>query len=208
MKQDKIIGALNYYYPDPRCELNYKKDYELVLAVMLSAQTTDKRVNMVTEKLFKEYDTLEKLNQLTLSEVEEKIKSIGLYKNKAKHFKNIVESLIKIGKVPNDRAILESLSGVGRKSTNLILSQIYGEPCIAVDTHVTRVSKRLALAEEKDDVLAIEKKLMDFFPKEIWSNVHFQIVLFGRYRCTAKKPLCSECLLKDICRYYKEKNNQ
>lgn len=209
MKQNKIIDALNYYYPNPRCELNYKKDYELVLSVMLSAQTTDKRVNMVTEKLFKQYDTLEKLNKLSIKEIEEEIKSIGLYKNKAKHFKNIVSSLIKIGeKVPNDRTFLESLSGVGRKSTNLILSQLYKVPCIAVDTHVTRVSKRLGIANEKDNVLEIEKKLMNTFPKEIWASIHFQIVLFGRYRCTAKNPMCSECLLKKICKYYEEKNNQ
>lgn len=210
MKKDKIIEALNYYYPNPVCELKYSKDYELVLAVMLSAQTTDKRVNIVTEKLFKEYDSLEKLNSLSLEEVQEKINSIGLYKNKAKNFKAIVLSLIKIGgKVPNNREVLESLAGIGRKSTNVILSELFKEPCIAVDTHVDRISKRLALANEEDNVLKIENKLMDFFPKNIWATIHFQIVLFGRYRCTAKKPLCSECLLKEYCLYYnKKKDNQ
>ncbi len=208
MKKNKIIEVLNYYYPNPVVELKYSKDYELVLAVMLSAQTTDKRVNMVTEKLFKKYDSLEKLNNLSLEEVEKKISSIGLYKNKAKNFKNIVSSLIEIGgKVPNDRNILESLSGVGRKSTNVILSELFNEPCIAVDTHVDRVSKRLDLAEEDDNVLEIENKLMKFFPKKIWATVHMQIVLFGRYRCTAKKPLCSECLLKENCLYYNNKKD-
>lgn len=206
MKKDKIIEVLNYYYPDPKCELQYNKDYELVLAVMLSAQTTDKRVNIVTSELFKEYDSLEKLNSLTLKEVEDKIKSIGLYKNKAKSFKSIVSSLIELGShVPNNREVLITLDGIGRKSANVILSELFNEPCIAVDTHVTRVSKRLDLAKETDDVLKIENKLMKYFPKNIWAKIHFQIVLFGRYRCTAKKPLCGECLLKDYCKYYKEK---
>lgn len=208
MKKDKIIEALDYYYPEAYCELKYSKDYELVLAVMLSAQTTDKRVNMVTEKLFKEYDSLEKLNNLSLEEVEEKINSIGLYKNKAKSFKGIVSALIEIGgKVPNNREVLQTLPGIGRKSANVILSELFKEPCIAVDTHVDRVSKRLGIAEEKDNVLEVENKLMRFFPKNIWATIHFKIVLFGRYRCTAKKPLCNGCLLKEDCSYYKKKKD-
>ena len=205
--KNKIIDALNYYFPNPKCELNFNKDYELVLAVMLSAQTTDKRVNMVTESFFNEYNSLEKLNKLTIEEIQEKIKTIGIYKNKAKNFKDIVSSLEKIGYVPNDRNILENLPGVGRKSTNVILSVLYNEPCIAVDTHVNRVSKRLNLANEEDSVLEVENKLMDFFPKKIWAKVHLQLVLFGRYKCKSNKPECEECKLKNICKYYENKKD-
>jgi endonuclease-3 len=207
MKDKIIIDALNIYYPDPKIELYFNKDYELVLAVMLSAQTTDKRVNMVTEHLFKEYDSLEKLDKLSLEEVENKIKIIGMYRNKAKNFKGIVSSLLKIGNVPNNRELLENLPGVGRKTTNVVLSILYNEPCIAVDTHVNRVSKRLAIANEEDDVLEIENKLMKFFPKNIWSKVHYQIVLFGRYRCKAIKPMCEDCKMQNVCEYYKNKKD-
>lgn len=206
MNIKEISEILDSYIPNPRCELEFNKDYELVLAVMLSAQTTDKRVNMVTKELFKEYDSLEKLNELSIKEIEDKIKTIGMYRQKAKHFKNIVNELSKIGYVPNDRKYLESLSGVGRKSTNVVLAVLYNEPCIAVDTHVTRVSKRLGLADEKDDVLKIEQKLMKFFPKELWTKIHYQLVLFGRYHCLAKKPLCDNCKFKQICTYKKSSN--
>lgn len=204
-KEDKIMNYLDKLFPNPKCELNYSKDYELLLATMLSAQTTDKRVNEVTSILFKKYDTLEKLNTLSLKEIEDYIKSIGMYKTKAKNFKNIVSSLIEIGGyVPNDREVLMHLSGVGRKTINVVLSNLYNEPCIAVDTHVYRVSKRLNLAKENDDVLDVEKKLMHKFPKEKWSRLHHQFVLFGRYNCKAKNPECENCELKEICKYYKE----
>lgn len=200
-KSEIIMDELNRLFENPKCELNYKKDYELLLAVMLSAQTTDKRVNMVTGPLFEEYDTLEKLNSLTLKEIEEHIKTIGMYRSKARHFKSIVEDLIAIGGfVPNDRELLMKMSGVGRKTINVVLSNLYNEPCIAVDTHVFRVSKRLGLASEKDDVLKVEEKLMKKFPKDSWSRLHHQMVLFGRYNCTAKNPSCSNCNLKTICK--------
>jgi len=207
-KTEIIMNELDKLYPNPRCELNYNKDYELLLAVMLSAQTTDKRVNMVTESLFKKYDTLEKLNSLSLKEIENEIKTIGMYKQKAKHFKNIVESLLLLdGYVPNDREVLLKMSGVGRKTVNVVLSNLYNEPCIAVDTHVNRVSKRLSLAKETDDVLEVEEKLMKKFPKTKWSKLHHQMVLFGRYHCTAKQPDCKNCNLKDVCTYYKKENS-
>lgn len=206
-KNDVVINELDRLFPNPRCELNYNKDYELLLAVMLSAQTTDKRVNMVTETLFKKYNTLEKLNELSINEIENNIKTIGMYKQKAKHFKNIVKSLIDLGgKVPNDREVLLKMSGVGRKTVNVVLSNLYDEPCIAVDTHVNRVSKRLGYAIESDDVLEVEEKLMNTFPKERWSRLHHQMVLFGRYKCTAKNPECDTCKLKNICNFYKELN--
>lgn len=204
-KTNLIIDTLNEYFPNPKCELNYNKDYELLLAVMLSAQTTDKRVNMVTGPLFEKYDTLEKLNKLTIPEIEKEIKTIGMYKGKARHFKSIITDLIALGgKVPNDRETLMKMSGVGRKTINVVLSNLYSEPLIAVDTHVNRVSKRLELAKEEDDVLKVEEKLMDTFPKEHWSKLHHQMVLFGRYKCTAKNPECDICKLKTICKYYKE----
>ena len=166
MNSQEISEILDSYIPNPRCELEFNKDYELVLAVMLSAQTTDKRVNMVTKELFKEYNSLKKLNKLSIKEIEDKIKTIGMYRQKSKHFKNIVSELSKMGYVPNDREYLESLSGVGRKSTNVVLAVLYNEPCIAVDTHVARVSKRLGLVNEKDDVLKIEQNLCNFSQKK------------------------------------------
>lgn len=206
-KEQIIMDELDNLFPNPKCELNYDKDYELLLAVMLSAQTTDKRVNLVTAPLFKKYPSLESLDKLSEKEIASEIKSIGMYRQKAKHFKNIVSELIKIGGyVPNDREILIKMSGVGRKTINVVLSNLYNEPCIAVDTHVSRVSKRLSLAKEDDDVLDIEKKLMKKFPKDKWSKLHHQMVLFGRYKCTARNPECRECNLKPICKYYKEHN--
>ena len=202
-KKDKvelISNGLNELFPTARCELNYSKDYELLLAVMLSAQTTDKRVNEVTGPLFKEYNSLEKLDDLSIKEIEEAIKSIGMYKQKARHFKEIVSEIKKKGFVPNDREYLMTLPGVGRKTINVVLSNLFDEPAIAVDTHVDRVSKRLGLAKENDNVLEVENKLMKSFPRERWSRLHHQMVLFGRYKCKAIKPECKECPFLEICK--------
>ena len=199
---NNIIEYLDQLYPNPRCELNYNKDYELLLAVMLSAQTTDKRVNMVTEILFKKYDSLEKLANANIRDIISIIRPIGTFNKKAKNIIEISNSLLKDknGVVPNDRKYLESLSGVGRKTTNVVLSNLYNVPCIAVDTHVSRVSKRLGIAKEKDDVLVIEKKLNKYFPKEKLNRLHHQLVLFGRYYCKAKSPCCESCKIKNICK--------
>lgn len=208
-KEEIIMNELDNLFPNPKCELNYNKDYELLLAVMLSAQTTDKRVNMITGPLFKKYSSLDALDELSIKEIEQEIKSIGMYRQKARHFKNIVSELKKIGGyVPNDRETLMKMDGVGRKTVNVVLSNLYNEPCIAVDTHVSRVSKRLALAKENDDVLQIEQKLMKKFPKKVWSKLHHQMVLFGRYKCTARSPECRDCNLSCICKYYKELNRK
>ena len=198
----RIINYLDILYPNPKCELKYNKDYELLIAVMMSAQTTDKKVNMVNEILFNKYDSLEKLSKANLDDIKEIIKPIGTYNKKASNIINISNRLLKEqnGVVPNDRKYLESLDGVGRKTTNVVLSNLFNEPCIAVDTHVSRVSKRLNLCDEDDDVLEIEKKLNNVFPKEKLSNLHHQLVLFGRYRCKSIKPLCDDCKLKDICK--------
>ena len=198
----EITLYLDKLFPNPKCELEYTKDYELLIAVMLSAQTTDKRVNMVTDILFKKYESLEKLATADINDIIEIIKPIGTFNKKASNVISIAKSLIddKNGIVPNDRTYLESLSGVGRKTTNVVLSNLYDEPCIAVDTHVSRVSKRLGIAKKNDDVLTIEKKLNKKFPKEKLSRLHHQLVLFGRYYCKAKNPLCENCELKNICK--------
>ena len=202
----EITDYLDELFPNPRCELNYDKDYELLIAVMLSAQTTDKRVNMVTKILFSKYDTLEKLSNAEVNDIIEIIKPIGTFNKKALNVISIAQSLLKDknGIVPNDREYLESLSGVGRKTTNVVLSNLYNVPCIAVDTHVSRVSKRLGIAKKNDDVLVIEKKLNKKFPKEKLCRLHHQLVLFGRYHCKAKTPLCENCKLKDICKEKKK----
>ena len=203
--ENKIIEYLDELFPDPKCELNYNKDYELLIAVMLSAQTTDKRVNMVTKELFSKYETLDELKNAPLDSIINMIRPIGTFNKKALNIKKIAESLIKDcgGIVPNDREYLEKLSGVGRKTTNVVLSNLYNEPCIAVDTHVKRVSNRLNLIKS-DNVLEIEKVLEKNFPKNKLIRLHHQLVLFGRYYCKAVKPECANCKLKSICKYYKE----
>ncbi len=200
MMKNRIMDYLDEIISNPKCELEYHKDYELLIATMLSAQTTDKRVNSVTKILFQKYPSLEDLKNAPIEDIKNIIRSIGTYNKKAENIKKIADELIKNGGLSNDRKFLESLSGVGRKTTNLVLSTIYNEPYIAVDTHVTRVSKRLGIANKNDDVLVIEKKLNKVFPKEKLNRLHHQLVLFGRYYCKAKNPLCEDCKLKDICK--------
>lgn len=201
MITNRVIEYFDSLIPNPKCELEYSKDYELLIATMLSAQTTDKRVNEVTRILFKKYDSLESLAGADIEDIKEIIKPIGTYNKKAQNVIDIASSLVELDYVPNDREFLESLSGVGRKTTNVVLSNIYNVSCIAVDTHVARVSKRLGIAKENDDVLVIEKKLNKKFPKDKLCRLHHQMVLFGRYYCKAKNPECNNCKLKDICKY-------
>ena len=200
MNKELVEKALDENFKNPRCELEFTRDYELVISTMLSAQTTDARVNMVTKEIYKKYDSLEKLSKLTIPEIEKLISSIGLYKNKAKYFKEIVNSLLPYEKVPNDRDFLENIPGLGRKSANVILSVLYDEEYIPVDTHVTRVSKRLEIAKDNDDVLTIEKKLYKFFKGSSYKKVGEQLVLFGRYICLSKKPNCHMCSLYKECK--------
>ena len=198
---NNILEYLDELFPNPKCELNYNKDYELLIAIMLSAQTTDKRVNEVTEILFNKYDTLLKLKEASLKDIEEIIKPIGTYKKKSIFLHQIATALVDNNCiVPNDRKFLESLPGVGRKTVNVFLSNIYNEPFIAVDTHIERVSKRLGLAKQNDDVYKVERKLERKIPKEKRARAHHQLVLFGRYHCKAKQPNCLNCKLKDICK--------
>lgn len=199
----KIIECLDELYPQAKCELKHRSHFQLLVAVVLSAQTSDERVNAVTAELFKKYPNASLLAKADIKDVERIIKPIGLYRNKAI---NIVE-LSKIvdakynGKVINDRKALESLPGVGRKTCNVILSNCFNEPAFAVDTHVSRVSKRLGIADEDDDVKIIEEKLMNYFPKNIWGKLHHQFVFFGRYKCKAIKPECTDCPFKK-CNYF------
>ena len=201
MKTNRVGEYLDYLFPNPTCELIYNKDYELLIAVVLSAQSTDKRVNSVTPIIFNKYNALNKLKEAPLDDLEKIIRPVGSFRKKASFIKGIATILVDNynGIVPRDRDILVTFPGVGRKTANVFLSEYYNEPVIAVDTHVERVSKRLKIANKNDDVLKIEKKLMKFFPKDEWSKKHLQMVLFGRYHCKAIKPNCSECRLIDIC---------
>lgn len=200
MNKKLIINELDRLFPHPVCELEYNNDYELLLSVMLSAQTTDKRVNEVTRSLYKTYDSLSKLDTLEVEEISNYIKKIGFYRVKASNFKKIVSILKDIGYVPNDRSFLESLPGVGRKTASVVLANLFNEPSFAVDTHVYRVSKRLNITKEKDDVLITEKKLKKYFDKNTWNKINSQLVLFGRYNCKSKCPTCETCNLKEICK--------
>ena len=202
---NSIEEYLDYLFPEPKCELNYNSDYELLIAIMLSAQSTDKRVNMVTPIIFDKYPTLKALKEAKLEDLEAIIRPVGSYRKKSLYTKEIARRLVDEfdGVVPTDREVLESFPGIGRKTVNVFLSEFYNYPAIAVDTHVERVSKRLKLATLKDDVLKVEKKLMKKFDKELWSKRHLQLVLFGRYYCKAVKPECETCRLKEICRDYK-----
>ncbi len=200
----EIEKYLDELIPDPKCELNYNKDYELLMAVVLSAQSTDKRVNSVTPILFKKYPTLKDLKQADIKDIENIIRPVGTYKKKSLFLKNIATILDEEynGVFPTDRDILESFPGVGRKTVNVVLSELYDVPAIAVDTHVERVSKRLKLAYNKDSVEDVERKLMKKFAKKDWGKRHKQLVLFGRYHCKAVKPECDTCKLQDLCRHY------
>lgn len=204
---DEIIDYLDELYPDAYCELNYNKDYELLIAIVLSAQTTDKRVNKVTPVLFSKYSSLEELAEAPIDDIESIIKEIGTFKKKSVFVKKIAEALVKDcnGIVPNDREYLESLPGVGRKTVNVFLAEYYKVPAIAVDTHVERVSKRLKICKKAATVKEVEKALMKRVPQDRWIKMHHQLIFFGRYHCKAMKPECDNCKLCNRCRYYKEK---
>lgn len=203
---NEILNYFNQLYPSAHCELLYTKDYELLLAVMLSAQTTDKRVNQVTTILFHTYPTLEDLRDASIEDIINIIRPLGTWSRKAQNIHDIASALLEQshGVVPNDRTFLEGLNGVGHKTANVVLNNLFGEPCIAVDTHVARVSTRLGLAKQSDNVKQIESKLMKKFPKDQWGRLHHQLVLFGRYHCKASKPQCDSCQLQSMCCWYKK----
>lgn len=202
-KVDKIIEVFEQMYPNAHCELNFSNELELLIAVLLSAQTTDKSVNKLTKNLFKKYQNIDDYINVELDELENDLKVIGLYKNKAKNIKKLCQILKNEcnSQVPNDFSFLQTLPGVGRKTANVVISCAFNTPAIAVDTHVERVSKRLKLAYKNDSVYKVEQKLMRKFPKDKWSKIHHQMIFFGRYHCKAINPNCKECFLKEICRY-------
>ena len=196
-----LLDYLDELFPSAKCELFYSKDYELVIAVMLSAQTTDKSVNAVTPILFQKYPTLEALNKASLEDIEEIIKQIGLYKNKAKNLKGIVKDLIERfdGKVPADKDELMTLPGVGNKTAGVIRAEVFNIPDLPVDTHILRISKRLNLAKKDDNPYEVEMKLKKIIPEERWIKSHHQLIHFGRYFCTARSPQCEKCKISDMC---------
>lgn len=200
-KEEKLeaLRILYEYFPDAGPELNYSNEFELLCAVMLSAQTTDIRVNIVTKDLFKRFKTPYDYLDADIMEIENLIKSIGLYKNKAKNLKKISEILVDKfdGKVPNTREELESLPGVGRKTANVVLSVAFGIPAIAVDTHVHRTANRIGLVKSKN-VWETEQQLMELIPEEDWFKAHHVLILYGRRISKARNPDCENDPIKDI----------
>ncbi|HFK1736933.1 MULTISPECIES: endonuclease III [Bacillus] len=194
-------------YPEAHCELVHDNPFELVIAVALSAQCTDVLVNKVTRNLFQKYKTPEDYLSVSLEELQQDIRSIGLYRNKAKNIQKLCRMLLDDynGEVPSDRDELTKLPGVGRKTANVVVSVAFGIPAIAVDTHVERVSKRLAICRWKDSVLEVEKTLMKKVPMDEWGVTHHRMIFFGRYHCKAQRPQCKECRLLEVCREGKKR---
>ncbi|PDZ46268.1 endonuclease III [Bacillus wiedmannii] len=194
-------------YPEAHCELIHDNPFELVIAVALSAQCTDALVNKVTKNLFQKYKTPEDYLSVSLEELQQDIRSIGLFRNKAKNIQKLCQMLLDDynGKVPEGRDELTKLPGVGRKTANVVVSVAFGIPAIAVDTHVERVSKRLAICRWKDSVLEVEKTLMKKVPMDEWGVTHHRMIFFGRYHCKAQRPQCEECRLLEVCREGKKR---
>lgn len=201
------LDVIAEMFPDAHCELNHSNPFELVIAVALSAQCTDVLVNKVTKNLFQKYKSPEDYLSVSLEELEHDIRSIGLYRNKAKNIQKLSKMLIEDyhREVPRDRDELTNLPGVGRKTANVVVSVAYGIPAIAVDTHVERVAKRLGICRWKDSVLEVEKTLMKKVPRAEWSDTHHRLIFFGRYHCKAQSPQCEKCPLIDLCREGKKR---
>ena len=202
MKVDEILAALTAMFPDAHCELNHRNPFELAVAVVLSAQTTDVSVNKVTPRLFEKYPTPYELAVADPEEVAQYIKRIGMYKTKSKNIVGLAKSLVENfgGQVPDDYGALVSLPGVGRKTANVVLSVGFGHQRIAVDTHVFRVANRIGLVHEKD-VLKTELALMDRIPEDRWSRTHHSLIFHGRQCCDARKPKCDQCPIVEYCEY-------
>lgn len=198
------MGAM---FPEAHCELNHSNPFELVIAVALSAQCTDVLVNKVTKSLFEKYKSPEDYLEVSLEELQNDIRSIGLYRNKAKNIQSLSRMVLEEykGEIPMDRDELTKLPGVGRKTANVVVSVAFNVPAIAVDTHVERVSKRLGICRWKDSVLEVEKTLMRKIPKDEWSVTHHRLIFFGRYHCKAQNPQCPSCPLVGLCREGKKR---
>lgn len=207
-KTIEIMNVIDEMFPDAECELVHENPFELTIAVLLSAQCTDVLVNKVTAQLFQKYKTPQDYLDVSVEELMDDIRSIGLYKNKAKNIQALCQILIDKydGEVPKTHAELVELPGVGRKTANVVVSVAYGIPALAVDTHVERVSKRLGICRWKDNVTQVEATLCNKLPKERWNKAHHQLIFFGRYHCTARNPKCLECPLLDNCREGKKRH--
>jgi endonuclease-3 len=203
----EVLDIIAEMYPDAECELTHSNPFELLIAVVLSAQCTDALVNKVTPDLFAKYKQPEDYIAAPLEELEEDIRRIGLFRSKAKNIKKLSQSLVEQynGEVPKERDELVKLAGVGRKTANVVTSVAFGVPAIAVDTHVERVSKRLGICRWKDNVNIIEQTLMKKIPIELWSDSHHRLIFFGRYHCKAQSPKCETCPLLDRCREGKKR---
>ena len=201
-KIPQILDYLDEILPNVGCELNYSKDYELVIAVMLSAQTTDASVNAVTAHLFLKYPTLESFANARLEDIEEEIHSIGLFKNKAKNIIGIAQTLINKfdGKIPSDKDLLQELPGIGNKSAGVVRAEIFKIPDLPVDTHVLRISKRLGLVNKDTNPYETEQALKKLISEDRWIKTHHQLIHFGRYICVARCPNCENCKLANICK--------
>lgn len=206
MKQrtKRVLEVLKQEYPDARCELNHESAFQLLVATILSAQTTDKKVNEVTETLFRDYPTVDDFLKLSQDELEARIKQIGLYRTKAKNIMIMCRQLKEKfnGEVPNTMEGITSLAGAGRKTANVVLSNAFGVPAIAVDTHVFRVSNRIGIVDAKN-VDDTEKQLQKELPKKEWSLAHHLLIFHGRRCCIARNPKCSMCPIQKDCKYYK-----
>ncbi|MBE7335001.1 endonuclease III [Staphylococcus haemolyticus] len=198
----EMIDVIADMFPNAECELKHDNAFELTIAVLLSAQCTDNLVNKVTRTLFQKYKTPQDYLNVDIEELQNDIRSIGLYRNKAKNIQKLCQSLLEQfnGQIPSTHKELESLAGVGRKTANVVMSVAFDEPSLAVDTHVERVSKRLGINRWKDNVTQVEDRLCSIIPKERWSRSHHQLIFFGRYHCLARKPKCEICPLLDDCR--------
>ncbi|MHB7914773.1 endonuclease III [Staphylococcus haemolyticus] len=198
----EMIDVIADMFPNAECELKHDNAFELTIAVLLSAQCTDNLVNKVTRTLFQKYKTPQDYLNVDIEELQNDIRSIGLYRNKAKNIQKLCQSLLEQfnGQIPSTHKELESLAGVGRKTANVVMSVAFDEPSLAVDTHVERVSKRLGINRWKDNVTQVEDRLCSIIPKERWSRSHHQLIFFGRYHCLARKPKCDICPLLDDCR--------
>lgn len=201
VKMRRILDTAAEMFPDARCELVHSNPFELTIAVLLSAQCTDETVNKVTADLFQKYKRPEDYLTVPIEELQQDIRRIGLFRNKAANIQKLCRMLIERhgGEVPETYEELVELPGVGRKTANVVISNAFGVPAIAVDTHVERVSKRLGIAKPDDSVLEVEKKLMRLVPRDEWTITHHRLIFFGRYHCKAQRPNCPECPLLDIC---------
>ena len=204
-KRREIYKRLRAANPNPTTELKYRTPYELLVAVVLSAQATDKSVNQASAVLFEKYHTPEQMVKLGVAGLEEYIKRIGLFRTKAKNVVALSQMLLErhCGAVPQNREALEALPGVGRKTANVVLNTAFGQPTVAVDTHIFRVANRTGLAPGKDP-REVEERLLKFTPPEFLKNAHHWLILHGRYICTARQPGCPECLIRDLCEYRKK----